>query len=289
MKRYGVVVAVVLSAGVLLGTLAAEPAKPPAKSPAKSPAKPPKKAQVSVVGLSVARPKPDDKFGRSVAGTLPAGTAMHLQIVRSDKFFISLDKKKTTLEIFADDKGKELSLPGSGKRSELRWLFTPFNSISPDGHTCSFSVQGGKRIPTAGSKVLKVKAAIVLLCGSDEKFVEQKDLDLKAGGKITVGPVPMIIKSVRKQKWGKEIKTRITLESNKSFDPIKQMKFFDADGKRIEGRRTGSGYFGMLGKYTYTRTISLTTEVDKATLKMAYFGKTEKLTVPIDVTVGLGL
>ena len=289
MKRFEMIAAAALSIGVALGALMAAAPVAPAKAPAKPVAKPAAKTKVSVVGLSIARAKPGDKYGRSTAGALSAGTHLYLQIVRDDKFFISVDKKATTLEIFADDKGRELALPGPAERWELRWLGTMLNSISADGHTYSFSVQATKRIPTPGSKALKVKATVLILCGSDEKFAEQKDLALKAGTKITVGPVPMTIKEVREQKWGKETNTLITMESNKSFDPIKQIKFFDADGKRIPGRRTGSGHFGMLGKYTYTRTISLSAKADKATLKMAYFGKTEKLKVPVDVSVGLGL
>lgn len=289
MKRIEMIAAAALSIGVALGALMAAAPEAPTKAPAKAATKPAAKTKVSVVGLSVARAKPGDKYGRSMAGALSAGTHLYLQIVREDKFFISLDKKGTTLEIFADDKGLELALPGPAERWELRWLGTMFNSISADGHTYSFSVQGTKRTPTPGSKALKVKATVSILCGSDEKFAEQKDLALKAGTKITVGPVPMTIKKVSEQKWGKETNTLITLESNKSFDPIKQIKFFDADGNRIKGRRTSSGYSGMFGKYIYTRTISLSTQADTATLKMAYFGKTEKLKVAIDVSVSLGL
>lgn len=293
MKRFEMIAAAALSIAVALGALMAAapeaPTKAPAKAPAKARTKPAAKTKVSVVGLSIARAKPGDKYGRSMAGALSAGTHLYLQIVNDDKFFISLDKKGTTLEIFADDKGLELALPGPAERWELRWLGTTFNAISADGHTCSLSVKGTKRTPTPGSKTLNVKATVSILCGSDEKFAEQKDLPLKVGTKITVGPVPMTIKKVSEEKWGKEIKTRITLESNKSFDPIKQIKFFDADGKRIPGSRIGRGRHGMFGKYIYTRTISLSGKVDEATLKMAYFGKTEKLKVAVDVSVGLGL
>ena len=46
---------------------------------------------------------------------------------------------------------------------------------------------------------------------------------------------------------------------------------------------------GLGGNTTHSTTYSLKKRIDKATVRITYFEKTESVTVPVDLAVGVGL
>ena len=243
-----------------------------------------KKPTAEVVGLSVAKPRTGDKFGRSEAQGLTAGTRVCFKIAMPDSFIIKLDTDAGKLKTFADDKGTDL-VPKKA-RFGSRWLGWP--GIDKDKHTCRFVVQNTKAVPAAGATALTVQADIVLLCGADPKEGEQKNVALKAGSEVTIGPVAMKIEAVKDSDWGGG-KFTVQFTSSTDLTSIRELTFLDSAGKKIEGQKVSSASWGMAGRMTYRRTYGLKRKVASATIRISYFGRMEKRTVPIDAKIAVGL
>ena len=241
-------------------------------------------AKVEVAGLSVARPMPGDKFGRSMARGIDSGTTVALRIVQPAKTMVRVDEDASKLEAFADDQGTDLSKTAS--RFGPRWL--SWGSFSEDGHTYRFSIVNSKKVPAAGTKHVHVKARIAVECGSDVKTAEAKDVALKKGTALTVGPLKMTVGDVKD--GGFQSKMTVELSSKQPFTAVRKVTFLGPDGKVIKHRGAGSGSWSVFGKAkTYTVSYGLAEKVDTVTVRFEYYGKVEKITVPIDVKVGLGL
>lgn len=243
-----------------------------------------KKPTAEVVGLSVAKPRTGDKYGRSEARGLSAGTCVYFKIAMPDNFIVKLDTGAGKLKTFADDKGTDL-MPEKA-RFGSRWLGWP--DIDKDKHTCRFVVQNTKAVPAAGATALTVQADIVLICGADPKEGEQKNVALKAGSAVSIGPVAMKIKST-KDGGGGDDKFSVEFTSSTDLAGIRELTFLDSAGKKIEARKVSSGSWGMFGRMSYTRTYSLKRKVASATIRISYFQKMAKRTVPIDAKIAVGL
>lgn len=243
-----------------------------------------KKPAAEVVGLSVAKPRTGDKYGRSEARGLRAGTRVCFKIAMPDIFIVKLDTGAARLKTFADDKGTDLTPKKS--RFGSRWLGWP--DIDKDKHTCRFVVQNTKAVPAAGATALTVQADIVLICGADPKEGEQKNVALKAGSQVSIGPVAMKIKSA-KDAGGGDDKFSVEFTSSTDLAGIRELTFLDSAGKKIEARKVSSGSWGMAGRMSYTRTYSLKRKIASATIRISYFRKMAKRTVPIDAKIAVGL
>jgi len=238
-------------------------------------------AAVSVVALKIGKEIPEDPKGYPTF--VKKGTSLTLVVRRADKFFVGMDKK-TKLAAFTDDAGTDL-LKKTGKWGMSG--ISSFPKFSEDGHLCVVDVQGPTP-PAKGAKTIRLKATLVMKCAEGEKTAVQKDLKLKKGSKLTAGPVPWVITKVGKPDWG-DAKLAVSVSGSVSHDAIKQLVFLDAAGKEIEhsvGMRSSSGWGNRM---TYGVTYNLKKKVDAVTVKVIYFEKTETITIPVDLEVGVGL
>jgi hypothetical protein len=236
---------------------------------------------VRIVGLRIVKPEPGEERKSVVFGSWP-GTALHVHIRRPDKYLIDLDEDASQLTTFTDDKETNLLRKGRGHFSKPGIS----SRLEEDGHGCVVELKSAFT-PAPGATTVRAEATLVLLCGSDEKSAEQKGLELKAGNQITAGPVPLKIKEVGQEGWGK---TKMTLELTASQDlsAIKEFAFAKPDGTKIEHQVTGKGKWGFAGQMEYMRTIGLHEKVDKVDVRVTYFSKVEKLTVPVKIATGVG-
>lgn len=276
MKRFALVVCLLAGVGILMCTLVPAMAADKPKADAKTPG-----LKVQVVGLSVHRKDPDSKYG-SAYGGMSAGTKVYIRAATVAKNLIEVDADASKLNSFTDDAGTDL------KKADRynRWLGS-FPRFSEDTRSVVIEIQT-TGTPKRGAKAITVDAEVVLLAGEDEQ-TETKDLELKAGEKIAIGPVKAELKSVSTRAWGKS-KMSITLESQQSFAAIKKIAFLGADGKELGHSDMGKGsYSSMGGPRTYTHSYGLHEKVDTVKVKVTYYAKVEKVTVPVSITFGAGL
>ena len=146
-------------------------------------------------------------------------------------------------------------------------------------------------------------------CGSGETTAEQPDVPLKSAGTITAGPVPLEIGPAKKDEGlqidffgiqlgddaeDRQPKTIVKLTSHKNIDAIKKIVFLGADGKEIGQHQVGYSSStsparnGGSPKEHHSRTIALSTDVEKATVRVVAYEKLETIVMPIDFEIGVG-
>jgi hypothetical protein len=242
-------------------------------------------AAIKVVVLEVRKPTPPAE--NDIAMAYGSGTVIGVQLAQPDRNILAIDRTASKLTQFADDKGTDLS---KGTGYVPAWLESYMVRISKDRHRCAARLQAPS-IPAVGATKILLKASLVLQCGSAEKAVEHKDLDLtpspdkkdKPDAKtVAVGPF-----SLRVEKgFGAGPMIRIS-----SDDPIvKEITFVGADGKPLKGFLSGlnMGVTNTRGKAEYISTYSFNEKVTRATVKLTYYENIEKVTVPVDLEIGVG-
>jgi hypothetical protein len=280
MKRIEMIsVSVLVAAVLVMGVLAGHGSAADAPAATKTESKP----SVILAGFSIARPIKDDKYNRSMAYGIKPGTNVSLYVSIPGKTIIELDKEASKLTKFTDDKGTVLAKPGDGKSQS--WL-SPFSHIAKDGHSCAPSVRS-KKLPASGASALIIDATLAFICGVQPELAQCDDVSLTKGTPVKLGMVAAKIKKISKPTYGK-MKLNVTFTSSQSFDTIHKLVFLDPAGKKIKSRKTSSSTtFGSPN--TYTRTYQLEKEIDKVTIKIDYWGKTETVTVPVLLNVQMGL
>ncbi|MFW5817214.1 MAG: hypothetical protein ACOCWV_01640 [Planctomycetota bacterium] len=242
---------------------------------------------LEVAGLSVAKPRPNDKYNRSMAFGLPRGTAVHFAIDGGERYFIEMDKDQSQLQTFTDDKGTVLAKPSKASAFGNKWMpFSP--NISDDGNQVFFSVRS-KKLPADGTKTLRVKGTFTLLAGKGEKNAKS-EFTLKDGEAVKLGTIDATLENVKESSFGRT-KAALTLKSNSSFAAIRSVVFHDTEGNEVKSRRMGSYSTGPGGKKTYGLSFGLEKELvgKKVRVKVTYFSKVENVVVNVDEKIDLGL
>lgn len=132
-------------------------------------------------------------------------------------------------------------------------------------------------LPAAGATRLLVKGSLALRIASDEKVVEEKNFKLQAGAMVKLGPVEVSGIDFRNDQ------TYVSVYYTNNV--LKSIQFLDKDEKVLPSERAGHGGFGV----RFHETFALQGKVERVTVRITYFSKTETVMVPLDVSVGLGL
>lgn len=233
------------------------------------------KVKVEVVKLSVGR-----SIGSPADGLyLPVGegTAVAVLVSLPDKAVTALDTKASKIVAFADDKKTELIVARAAGFQGLN----SFLQASADKHHALLEFRGGGR-PAAGASKVVVKATVVLKCATGEKVFEAADFAPTAGAKTTAGPAAIAARTS-----GGAVQLDVESEAG-----VKKVEFLDADGKPVAAASFGSfTAVGAGGKPVTRQSFAAPAGKSfpaKITVKVTAYDKTEDVTVPIDVEVGLG-
>ena len=239
-------------------------------------------AKVEVAGVSIG--KKLTQAQKDVFMFTSEGTRLQITIALPGRVFIGADREACVFKDFSDDKGTKLFEPLGHDPQTDDWLGAFGPKFSDDGKTCGLQVEA-PGLPAKDATKLKFSGDLVLRCGSTPKTAEQKNVALKVGSKIMVGPVPMTVKAV--SVTGNQ--TKIDLQSRASLERVIKIAFFDATGKAIGSQREGYSSDSIFGNYEITESYALSRKVTAATVKISYFDKVEKITVPINLETGLGI
>ena len=241
-------------------------------------------AEVHVVGLQVAKPLSGDKGKQSLTGRR-TGTALTLRVTRPGKHLLGVDEKRCILETFTDDLGTDLV--GESGRMLRTWLDGRVWA-SPDGRDCLFEIVSLKT-PARGARRLKLKTRMVLKCGRDGVTAEQTDFRLAKDSRLKVGPAPMKVTGVQRG----EKTTIFTMSTKGSTERIAAIRFYGADGNQIDTQLIEKAVVGFMGNTFYDWTYCLKTDkpmvIESVTARVQYFNKVERITVPVEISAGVGL
>lgn len=264
---------------------------------------------LEVVGLQIIKPRPpapvkDDEEspgGMSMMmGNMMGseGTTLTFALSRDDKTIIAFDAKASKLTSATDDKATDLTKASANQANRAQMRFgmsgdSPLSvTLQPGGHSASINAHL-PQTPAKGATRILLKGQLAFVCGSGEKTVEQKNLSLK-DGKITVGPIPITFGESEggfaPPNLGGDDKpsTMVTLNHTKPLGLIKKLTFLDASGKVIPHHGAGQMSTGFGGQMSYSTILRLDGKVDRVSVKLAYFDKTETLTIPVNVEASVG-
>ena len=146
-------------------------------------------------------------------------------------------------------------------------------------------------IPAHGATKLRVKGFVNLRTASDEKTLQEKGVALKMGAKVKLGPVeisrgksPVVVfddKAVDDD--------RVYVNVAYTNNVLKGIQFLDADGKALPCEQVGHFAFGSGGDTHITESYAIQSKVERATVLITYFSKTQTVKVPFDLRIGMGL
>lgn len=236
--------------------------------------KPAKKASVEPVSLSVNKKLDEKDFQFPPFG----GVYLSVLISHPGKQILGIDQQAGKVSELKDDKGTSLLATGLFKPSFVQ------SNLSKNREKLIVSVNSGTP-PSKGSTRLTLKGEVVLRCGLDEKTTEAKEVEIKltkADDKIKVGDYT--IKITQEKGFGESGAT-FTLSGAKPG--IKSLSIKDDDGKEVE-YNPGFAYQDFQTKEQVS-TFFLRRQVKKMKLAITYYNKEEKVTVPVNVSISIGL
>jgi hypothetical protein len=248
-------------------------------------------ATVRVVRLQVVKPADQD---RALAPRLlgRAGTEVQAVVELPGKTILAVNAQESKLTVFPDDQasgGGEKS--GGSARPRVSHL-----AVSRDGHRCLVQFIAD-RTPAAGANKVVVKGSLVLDCGTGEKTVQEKGFYLKEAKKKENG---FYLKEAKKTKLGpldlqaspqpgREISALWFLTFRSDRPVIKSVECFDPKGNRLKVAMILPPLRGV-GEKKYQSKYSVDNrQNDRVTVKVTYYAKVEAVTVPVDLSVGVGL
>lgn len=240
---------------------------------------------VLVLALQIVQPDPNNKYGQSAIPGIQPGVTVHLAVSDKTRQFIQISEEESSMKTFSDDKGTDFLKSKKRFGSGPAWLGS-FPDISDDGHTVKFQLRS-EIMPAQGASKLTAKGKLVLLSASDEKTESQADIAMKIDEAITAGPANFTISQIDKG-WG-DAAVVVSLKTDDPVAAIKTVTFLDAEGKEIEANKSGTMWSGSGKNRTTTLSYGLKKKVDTFGVKITYYTKVEKVDVPIDRTITLGL
>jgi hypothetical protein len=183
---------------------------------------------------------------------------------------IEIDEDTSLLQSFSDDKGTDLG----GK-------FGSFPEEFKDGTGGIIDVQS-TATPAAGATSLSAEGTVTVTLATGTRPVRVANVRIENDRKFMVGTTAMTIAEVAMD--GEDQKLTLKL-ARQAMNGIKEIKFLDAKGTELEGRRTGGGYFNDAGEMNMTVKSALKT----LTLEFEMWQGVRTVKVPFKVKAGIGL
>jgi hypothetical protein len=244
---------------------------------------PGKSKPVQVLSLTIEKPLPA-KIDGIRPPSFSQGTTLKLLLSLPGKQIVAIDQSACKLASFADDKRTDLNdAKTAASDFGAPWVTDVFGDISKDGQFCAVIVRA-PGVPADGATKIILKASLVMLCGTDEKTAEAKDIPLKLGTKTKLGPVQL---AIEKERFGGGKGWQFTL-TTPEVNQVKRFTVVGVDGKGIKSEPVGSVSGTVFGKSRHEYFFSLEGHAERATVRIVYFNKMESVTVPLDLQVGVG-
>jgi hypothetical protein len=233
-------------------------------------------------GLSIARPAnvvAKDKEAKAskwtVAGLRVAkggvgeGTTITAVLRMPDLYLVAIDQGRCKLGI-TDDKGTDLlEAPG-----EVRTLAVREPEFSVDGSSCGMRFHAANTPAKAATKI-RIKGTIVVMAGTNEKQVKTKGAEPLESLDLDFGT--------------------LRSPSSDSFElefigsrPLKSLTGTTADGLAVDFRKAAARFGRPNAPLDRFKAYFFPGKAQAVELRISYFDTVERISVPIDLEVGLG-
>jgi len=183
---------------------------------------------------------------------------------------IEIDEDASLLQSFKDDKGTDLG----GK-------FGSFPDEFKDGTGGIIEIESSA-IPASGSTALLAEGTVAMAIATGTKPTRVANVQIQNDRKFTMGATSMTVAEVETD--GEDLKFTVKLPRS-VLTTVKDVKFLDAKGTELEGRRTGSGYSNDAGEMSF----SVKTALKVITLEFEVWQGLRTIKAPFKVKAGIGL
>jgi len=239
---------------------------------------------VAVAGLRVVVPPPDDQQELRAFNWFP-GTTVALRFDYPDGGLIEIDPDASALDHFTDDQGTNLLEGGEAFRQSGIGRDA---TIGPDQKAALIEVTGPS-VPAAGARSLRLKGVLAFRVAYRQQAYKAENVSLARGERVEAGPTPFTVREVGEPKWG-DAAVSVALQTDRDVASVAEIRFYDADGNRIEADRAGTmrTSFGDAG--TTQISYNLARDVETADIEIVHWAemKTIKQAFDREVSVGLG-
>jgi hypothetical protein len=229
------------------------------------------KATVEAVSMQVTRKLDAKKFPFS-----GASVSLNAQITYPGKQILAVDNSSALTE-FRDDKDTDFIKAAGFFKPTFRQ-----SQLATDRSGVIVTASVFNAEPARGASKIQVKGKVVLVCGIEEKNTEEKEVEMKDKAEATLGD--FALKVTQEKGFGG---AGATFSISSSKPTLKTVTVKDAEGKAVETMTFGSPFLGFDKKWTVSYTLRK--PVTKVKVTVTYFDKEEKVTVPVDLAVGVGL
>jgi hypothetical protein len=206
-----------------------------------------------------------------------ASVSLSALVSLTGKQILSVDSAASKLTEFRDDKDTDFLKAAGFFKPSFRQ-----NALATDRASVVVGVGVFGTGPAKGASKILVKGSLVLICGTDEKTTDEKEVEMKDKAEATVGDFS--IKVTQEKGFGGS-GASFTITANSPS--LKTVNVKDADGKTVETMTFGAPFQNFDKKWTASYTLKKV--VAKPKISITYFSKEEKVTVPVDLGVGVGL
>lgn len=205
------------------------------------------------------------------------GTWIRAKIEMAERLIVGVDSEASKLDTWNDDKGTNLLATPLRMQG---WKTLERDRIAKDGKSATVFLKAGG-LPALGASKIHLKGKVAVLVGKDEKKIEKQNVYFLAGADLEFGKV----------KYSGGLTNRsFTYVGNR---PIKEA-VVDVEGKtmpldilttKASIQADGKAEFHIaLLPHPFDKTI-----LNRGTLRITYFDAVEKIMVPFDLEIGLGL
>jgi thiol-disulfide isomerase/thioredoxin len=235
---------------------------------------------VKATGIHIQRHLTDEQLALIPGGR--NGMVVQLLISAPGKRIVGIDESHSTISKFSDDNGSELRKYDEGDFWE--GAFTHEARTSQDGHSSAVEIASAAEPSLDATKII-LKGSLVIKIAGTERSLESKDVLLQPDSKFEVGPYEMKLAEIKTKDLRENMKVGLTLNFDGDPDAIRSIKFFDPLKREIgiaAIRSTSSDNHN-------TREYQLSERPKTITVHLDGYEKLDKVKVPVDLQIGLGL
>ena len=201
---------------------------------------------IKVAGLRIVAPATDGKAGSRGAFFSSPGVTVTVTVQPPAGKIVSIDQFDSKLDSFTDDKGTDLM----ATKSEDPFNKPGINMANVDeGGTSAHMDFQAAGLPAKGATVLNISGTLSAKVAAGTKQFTMENADIKTNASFTCGDLPLKISAAgfAKGMFSSKEEFSVTFSSTQDLDSISTLEFFDAQGGKIEARKSSWG--GGLGTY----------------------------------------
>jgi hypothetical protein len=263
--------ALVLIVGSFASLAAAQAKRQPATKAAAPAAAPVKMPEIAVGGIQVAKVVVGEDDWSAKPFNSGNGTKIVLWIKMPPGIgLIEIDDDGSLLQHFGDDKG-----------SDLGGSLDSFPDEFKDGSGATMEISSDA-LPNAAAPALMAEGTLAMSVATGSKPQKVANVRLENDKTFKMGQVTMTVSEVGTE--GEEQTFTLKLP-RQTMATIKEVKFYDAKGQEIEGRRTSSGYMNDDAEMGFAVKTALKT----VTVEFETWQGLQTIKVPFKVKAGVGL